>query len=144
MRELASQLWMEECYSTFQRLKHKLSKAPLLAQPDPLEGAEPYKVLCDAFEVGRGTILVQDRCLIAYENLKRLRGGGGSLQSMESSLAGPFVERACGDEKTRFRTMGRGLNTLVVHAMRAWRCFFRGGEGCGYDHNRLPASKKHS
>jgi len=47
-------VWDEECEKSFRTLKKKLSKAPVLAIPDP---EKRYIVFCDASSMGLGSVL---------------------------------------------------------------------------------------
>jgi hypothetical protein len=52
-----------QCEEAFLTLKHLLTTAPVLAQPD---NEKPFDVYCDASGMGIGGILLQDGRAIAY------------------------------------------------------------------------------
>jgi hypothetical protein len=56
-------VWSDECESSFQTLKEKLTTSPVLAIP---ETGKDYTVYCDASKNGLGCVLMQDRKVIAY------------------------------------------------------------------------------
>ncbi|MCH83668.1 retrotransposon protein, partial [Trifolium medium] len=56
-------VWNEECEQSFQKLKEKLTKAPVLTIPDP---TQKYEVYCDASKKGLGCVLMQQRKVVAY------------------------------------------------------------------------------
>jgi hypothetical protein len=62
-------IWSEKCEESFQKLKKKLTTAPMLAIP--ITGKD-YTVFCDASKNGLGCVLMQDRKVIAY-GLRQLR-----------------------------------------------------------------------
>ncbi|KAK1668817.1 hypothetical protein QYE76_056976 [Lolium multiflorum] len=51
-------VWTDECETSFQTLKEKLTTAPVLAVPEP---GKDYTVYCDASKNGLGCVLMQDR-----------------------------------------------------------------------------------
>ncbi|XP_049388843.1 uncharacterized protein LOC125853210 [Solanum stenotomum] len=55
--------WSDACEKSFQELKDRLTKAPVLALP---EGTKGYVVYCDASGIGLGCILMQQGRVIAY------------------------------------------------------------------------------
>ncbi|GKD46867.1 putative reverse transcriptase domain-containing protein [Tanacetum coccineum] len=55
--------WGDKQEAAFQTLKHKLCSAPILALH---QGAENFIVYCDASHKGLGTVLMQNRKVIAY------------------------------------------------------------------------------
>ena len=54
--------WNEECEKSFQELKERLTKAPILATPS---GKEGFTVYCDASKDGLGCVLTQNERVIA-------------------------------------------------------------------------------
>ena len=55
--------WGEKQESTFQQLKEKLTNAPILALPN---FSKTFELVCDAFGVGIGVVLLQGGHPIAY------------------------------------------------------------------------------
>ncbi|XP_058726825.1 uncharacterized protein LOC131598218 [Vicia villosa] len=55
--------WDSECEESFQKLKKKLTTAPVLVIPDP---DRSYEVFCDASKKGLGGVLMQDSKVVAY------------------------------------------------------------------------------
>ncbi|CAN6452104.1 unnamed protein product [Victoria cruziana] len=55
--------WSEACEKSFQTLKEKLTKAPILTLPD---GREGFAVYSDASGIGYGAVLMQKDKVIAY------------------------------------------------------------------------------
>ena len=55
--------WNEEYEKSFQELKRRLTKAPILATPS---GKEGFAVYCDASKDGLGCVLTQNEKVIAY------------------------------------------------------------------------------
>ncbi|GKB35061.1 retrovirus-related pol polyprotein from transposon 17.6, partial [Tanacetum coccineum] len=55
--------WSEKAKAAFQRLKHKLCSAPILALP---KGSENFVVYCDASRNGLGAVVMQREKVIAY------------------------------------------------------------------------------
>src|SRR5688572_24892229 len=49
-------VWSHKCEEAFHTLKHLLTSAPVLAQPDP---SRPFDVYCDASGTGLGCVLMQ-------------------------------------------------------------------------------------
>ena len=56
-------VWDEECEKSFRTLKKKLTRALILAIPDP---EKRYIVFCDASSKGLGSVLMQGGNVIAY------------------------------------------------------------------------------
>jgi len=56
-------VWSQECEVAFTTLRHLLTTAPILAQPD-IE--KPFDVFCDASGTGLGCVLMQEGRVIAY------------------------------------------------------------------------------
>ena len=59
--------WIDAAQWSFDKIKEKLSLAPILALPD---FSKTFEVECDALEVGIGDIFKQDGHPIAYFNKK--------------------------------------------------------------------------
>ena len=55
--------WTKECEKSFQELKKRLTKAPILATPS---GKERFAVYCDTSKDGLGCALTQNEKVIAY------------------------------------------------------------------------------
>ena len=55
--------WDDRCEEAFQKLKRRLSSAPILIVPDTGQG---YTVYCDASRVGLGYVLMQCERVVAY------------------------------------------------------------------------------
>jgi len=56
-------VWSQECEVAFNVLRHLLTTAPIMAQPD-IE--KPFDVFCDASNTGLGCVLMQEDRVIAY------------------------------------------------------------------------------
>ncbi|GJV25313.1 putative reverse transcriptase domain-containing protein [Tanacetum coccineum] len=63
----AKYIWGENQESTFQLLKQKLCKAPILALP---EGSDDFVIYCDASHQGLRVVLIQREKVIAYASRK--------------------------------------------------------------------------
>jgi ribosomal protein L31 len=90
--------WTGKCQDAFEKLKHLLTKAPLLRTPDE---SKTYRVVTDASDIGLGGVLLQEGHPIAYESRK--------LNSAEQN----------------YTTTKREM-PAVVHALRVWRCYLEG------------------
>jgi hypothetical protein len=55
--------WSQKCEDAFHALRHHLTTAPVLAQPD---NTKPFEVYCDASGTGLGCVLMQYNRVIAY------------------------------------------------------------------------------
>ena len=55
--------WSLDCEKSFQELKDRLTKAPVLTLP---EGSDGFVVYCDASRVGLGCVLMQNGKVISY------------------------------------------------------------------------------
>ena len=55
--------WSLDCEKSFQELKDRLTKAPVLTLP---EGSDGFVMYCDASRVGLGCVLIQNGKVIAY------------------------------------------------------------------------------
>ncbi|KAK7264749.1 hypothetical protein RJT34_32359 [Clitoria ternatea] len=56
-------VWTTQCENSFQELKDRLTSAPVLVLPDPHRSFEVY---CDASKQGLGSVLMQDKKVVAY------------------------------------------------------------------------------
>lgn len=109
--------WSAACQASFEEIKAKLTEAPVLRTPD---ASKPFRVDCDASDVGVGAVLLQqgdgdDKVWhpIAYESRK--------LSSAERNY--PAQEREL---------------LAILHALRTWRCYLDGREYQVYtDHHTL-------
>jgi hypothetical protein len=59
--------WTEECQEAFEKVKHALTNAPVLAPP---ELGKPFEMVLDASGVGLGAVLLQDGRHVAFESRK--------------------------------------------------------------------------
>ncbi|KAK1680899.1 hypothetical protein QYE76_041747 [Lolium multiflorum] len=55
--------WTDKCEESFQKLKTKLTSAPILIMPDI---TKPFDVYCDATKIGLGCVLMQEGKVISY------------------------------------------------------------------------------
>ncbi|KAK1694888.1 hypothetical protein QYE76_011585 [Lolium multiflorum] len=55
--------WTNKCEESFQKLKTKLTTAPILIMPDI---TKPFDVYCDASKIGLGCVLMQEGKVISY------------------------------------------------------------------------------
>jgi hypothetical protein len=62
-------VWAEDCQTSFEWLKHKLTIAPVLAPPE-WDSGKPFHMICDASYDGVGGVLLQDGRPIAFESRK--------------------------------------------------------------------------
>ena len=60
-------LWSDLCENSFEKLKDKLTTAPVLTLP---EGVDDFVVYCDASHVGLGCVLMQRGKVITYASRK--------------------------------------------------------------------------
>jgi hypothetical protein len=60
-------VWTEECQEAFEKVKHALTNAPVLAPP---ELGKPFKMVLDASGVGLGAVLLQDGRSVAFKSRK--------------------------------------------------------------------------
>ena len=56
-------LWDSKCEESFQKLKERLTTAPVLILPNP---NEPFVVYCDASKQGLGGVLMQHGKIVSY------------------------------------------------------------------------------
>jgi hypothetical protein len=59
--------WTAECQEAFEKVKHALTNAPVLAPP---ELGKPFEMVLDASGVGLGAVLLQDGRPVAFESRK--------------------------------------------------------------------------
>ncbi len=103
-------VWTDECEASFQKLKEKLTTAPVLAVPEP---GKDYTVYFDASKNGLGCVLMQDHKVIAY--------GSRQLKPYEHNYPVHDLELAA-----------------VVYALKSWRQFLYGSKCELYtDHKSL-------
>ncbi|KAG8503502.1 hypothetical protein CXB51_001469 [Gossypium anomalum] len=55
--------WTEECQLSFEKLKERLTKAPVLVQP---ESGKEFVIYSDASSIGLGCVLMQEGKVVAY------------------------------------------------------------------------------
>jgi len=91
-------VWSQECEVAFTTLRHLLTTAPVLAQPD-IE--KPFDVFCDASGTGLGCVLMQEGRVIAYAS-RQLRKHEANYPTHDLELA------------------------AVVHALKLWRHYLLG------------------
>ncbi|CDH61294.1 retrotransposon ty3-gypsy subclass [Lichtheimia corymbifera JMRC:FSU:9682] len=107
--------WNDACQTSFEMIKAKLMSAPVLQAPDT---SKPYRVECDASDVGVGAVLLQ------HDNEGRWH-----------PLA--YESHKLSKEERHYPAQEREL-LAMLYALRTWRCFL---EGRPYqiftDHNSL-------
>jgi hypothetical protein len=91
-------VWSRECEAAFTALRHLLTIAPVLAQPD-IE--KPFDVFCDASGIGLGCVLMQEGRVVAYAS-RQLRKHEANYPTHDLELA------------------------AVVHALKLWRHYLLG------------------
>jgi ribonuclease HI len=102
--------WSQKCEDAFHTLRHHLTTAPVLAQPD---NTKPFEVYCDASGTGLGCVLMQDNGVIAYAS-RALRPHEQNYPTHDLELA------------------------AVVHALKIWRHYLMGAHCNIYtDHKSL-------
>jgi hypothetical protein len=103
-------VWSDECEASFQKLKEKLTTAPVLAIP---KTGKDYTVYCDASKNGLTCVLMQDRKVITY--------GSRQLRPHEVNYPTHNLELAA-----------------IVFALKGWRHFLYGAKCELYtDHKSL-------
>ncbi|XP_004295405.1 PREDICTED: probable leucine-rich repeat receptor-like serine/threonine-protein kinase At3g14840-like [Fragaria vesca subsp. vesca] len=75
--------WSDECEQSFQKLKNRLTSAPVLALPDD---SGEYVVYCDASRLGLGGVLMQHERVIAYAS-RQLKPHEGNYPTHDLELA---------------------------------------------------------
>jgi hypothetical protein len=61
--------WTDECQEAFEKVKHGLTNAPVLAPP---ELGEPFEMVLDASGIGLRAVLLQDGRPVAFKSRKLL------------------------------------------------------------------------
>jgi hypothetical protein len=89
--------WTEECQEAFEKVKHALTNAPVLAPP---ELGKPFEMVLDASGVGLGAVLSQDGRPVAFKSRKLLPAEKNYTVTEQEMLG-------------------------VVHALKTWRCYWR-------------------
>lgn len=92
--------WDSACDRAFNGIKDRLTKAPVLALPDP---DKTFVVETDASVIGIGAVLMQDGRPVAYES-RKLIPAERNYTTTEQELLG------------------------VVHALKTWRCYLEGAK----------------
>ena len=90
--------WEEAQINAFNKVKHALTSAPVLALPNP---DLPYTVVTDASLAGTGGVLMQDGRVISYTS-KKFTPAEKRYTTGEQELLG------------------------IIHAAREWRCYLEG------------------
>ncbi|KAJ9561478.1 hypothetical protein OSB04_006638 [Centaurea solstitialis] len=90
--------WTSTCERAFNKLKGKLTSAPILTLPN---GTDGFVVYCDASKLGLGYVLMQDRKVIAYA-LRKLKVHELNYPTHDMELA------------------------AVVYALKIWRHYLYG------------------
>src|SRR6185369_15066421 len=91
-------VWSEECQSSFEELKKRLTTAPVLAM---LDIHKSFDIYCDASRQGLGCVLMQEGHVIAYAS-RQLRKHEQNYPTHDLELAD------------------------VVHALKIWRHYLLG------------------
>src|SRR6185369_2682092 len=92
--------WTESCERSFQKLKRKLTTAPVLTLPDI---HRDFVIYCDASRQGLGCVLMQDGKVVAYAS-RQLRTHEQNYPTHDLELA------------------------AVVHALKIWRHYLIGNK----------------
>jgi hypothetical protein len=93
-------IWTNECQEAFEKVKHALTNAPVLAPP---KLGEPFEVVSDASGVGLDAVLLQDGRPVAFEN-RKLSPPEQNYTVTEQEMLG------------------------VDHALKTWRCYLEGSD----------------
>jgi hypothetical protein len=93
-------IWTSECQEAFEKVKHALTNAPVLAPPDL---GKPFELVLDASGVGLGAILLQDGRPVAFES-RKLSPAEQNYTVTEQEMLG------------------------VIHALKTWRCYLEGSD----------------
>jgi hypothetical protein len=93
-------IWTSECQEAFEKVKHALTNAPVLAPP---ELGKPFEVVSDASGVGLGAVVLQDGRPVAFES-RKLSPAEQNYTVTEQQMLG------------------------VVHALKTWRCYLEGSD----------------
>jgi len=92
--------WTEKCKNSFQELKKRLTTSLVLALPDH---NGHFVLFCDAFKMGLGCVLMQDRNVVAYAS-RQLR-----------------------THEKNYRTHDLEL-VAIIFALKIWRHYLYGGK----------------
>jgi hypothetical protein len=92
--------WTSECQEAFEKVKHALTNAPVLAPP---ELGKPFKVVSDASGVGLRAVLLQDGRPVAFES-RKVSPAEQNYTVTEQEMLG------------------------VIHALKTWRCYLEGSD----------------
>jgi hypothetical protein len=92
--------WTAECQEAFEKLKHALINAPVLAPP---ELGKPFEMVLDASGVGLGAVLLQDGRPVAFKS-RKLSPAEQNYTVIEQEMLG------------------------VIHALKTWRCHLEGSD----------------
>jgi hypothetical protein len=87
--------WTKECQEAFEKVKHALTNAPVLAPP---ELGKPFEMVLNASGVGLGVVLLQDERPVAFES-RKLSPAEQNYTVIEQEMLG------------------------VIHALKTWRCY---------------------
>jgi ribonuclease HI len=90
--------WTEECQSSFEELKKRLSSTPVLILPDI---TKTFDIYCDASRQGLGCVLMQEGKVVSYAS-RQLRKHEEKYPTHDMELA------------------------AVVHALKIWRHYLIG------------------
>jgi hypothetical protein len=93
-------IWTSECQEAFEKVKHVLTNAPVLAPP---ELGRPFEVVSDAPGVGLGAVILQDGRPVAFES-RKLSPAEQNYIVTEQEMLG------------------------VIHALKTWRCYLEGSD----------------
>jgi hypothetical protein len=92
--------WTEECQEAFEKVKHALNNAPVLAPP---ELGKPFEMVLDASGVGLGAVLLQDGRPVAFES-RKLPPAQQNYTVTEQEMLG------------------------VIHALKTWHCYLESSD----------------
>jgi ribonuclease HI len=103
-------IWSEKCQANFEKLKKRLTTAPVLILPDL---SKNFSIYCDASHQGLGCVLMQEGRVVAYAS-RQLRKHELNYPTHDLELA------------------------AVVHALKIWRHYLIGHKSDIYtDHKSL-------
>ena len=99
--------WTDKCEESFQKLKRRLTSAPILVIPDM---GKPFEVYCDASHLGLGCVLMQEKKAVAYAS-RQLKVHERNYPTHDLELA------------------------AIVFALKIWRHYLYGAQFCVFsDH----------